>query len=65
MCEKMEIYVQSIKNMYMIIVPPGEINVPRYEALCLVQLGLTTEWGADILLWSKEAAKMNTETLDW
>ena len=26
---KMKIYAKSIKNMYMIIVPPGEVKVPQ------------------------------------
>ena len=39
---KMKIYVQSIKNMDMFIVPPGEVQVPRFIALSRVQLSITT-----------------------
>jgi len=62
---KMEIYVQSIKNMYMIVVPPGEVKVspiPSAKSSSIVPHTWLT-WGADILLRSKVAATMNTGPL--
>jgi len=53
----------SQKNVYMIVVPQGVVQVPRYLALSLVQSLTSDRWGADILLRSKEAITMNTGTL--